>query len=102
MIHNDQCTLVSVFATGPTVTRQEKTVYCAKKSVNYKEFYAATQVGLNPSYVFEIDTMEFEDAFGTVGQTRIRPTELIYNNEKFNIIRTYEPNRYLIEVTVGP
>jgi hypothetical protein len=30
-----------------------------------------------------------------------RPTELIYQGEKFNILRTYETTNATIEVTVG-
>ena len=29
------------------------------------------------------------------------PTELVFNGDTFNVIRTYEPDNYTIEVTVG-
>ena len=104
MQRNDQATLVTVQANGATVTRTEKTLFCAKKSVAYSEFYAATQVGINPKYIFVFDLDDYENSFVTVSIgdeiQRIRPTELIYRGEKYNIIRTYETH-YEIEVTVG-
>ena len=104
MNRNDQATLVTVTANGATVTRTEKTLFCAKKSVAYTEFYAATQVGINPKYIFVFDLDDYEASFVTVGTGeaahKVRPTELIYRGEKFNIIRTYE-NHFEIEVTVG-
>ena len=63
MIHNSQATLITLTASGATVTRNEKTVFCGKRSVTYKEFYAAVQVGINPSYIFEFDINEYESAF---------------------------------------
>ena len=106
MIHNDQCILVTLTAAGSEVTRNETEVFCGKKSVNFKEFYAASQVGINPSYIFEMDISEYESAVIRTPNadqtvTVTRPTELIYQGEKFNIIRTYETTNQLIEVTVG-
>lgn len=102
MIHNDEATLVTLTASGATVTRTETPVWCTKKSVSYKEFYAAVEVGINPTYIFEIDIDEYNRAvIIETGGTKKRPTELIYDGEKFNIIRTYEKIGGLIEVTVS-
>ena len=106
MIHNSQCTLVTLTASGATVTRTEKMVFCGRRSVTYKEFYAATQVGINPTYIFELDINEYESAIVTISNndqtvTKVRPTELIFDGEKYNIIRTYETTNNLIEITVG-
>lgn len=106
MIHNSQATLITLTASGAMVTRNEKTVFCGKRSVTYKEFYAAVQVGINPSYIFEFDINEYESAFVKVTETGgtvkiYRPTELIFEGEKFNIIRTFETTNHTIEVTVS-
>ncbi len=106
MQHNSQCTLVTLTASGPTVTRNEKLVFCGKKSVTYKEFYAAVQVGINPTYIFEFDIDEYESSFiRTTNEdqtvTVARPTELIFEGEKFNILRSFETTNHQIEVTVG-
>lgn len=106
MIHNSQATLITLTASGATVTRNEKTVFCGKRSVTYKEFYAAVQVGINPSYIFEFDINEYESAFVKVTETGgtvkiYRPTELIFEGEKFNIVRTFETTNHTIEVTVS-
>lgn len=106
MVHNDEATLVTLTASGSTITRTETPVFCTKKSVTYKEFYAAVQVGINPSYIFEFDLSEYESAFVKVTETGgtvkvYRPTELIFEGEKFNIIRTFETTEHKIEVTAG-
>ena len=106
MNHNDTCKLVTLTVQGATVTRTETEVFCGRKSVSYKEFYAATQVSINPSYIFELDIDEYESSFVVIQNqdetvTKVRPTELIYDGEKYNIIRTYETTSHLIEVTVG-
>ncbi len=102
MIHNEEAKLVTLTTSGATVTRTETPVWCGKKSVTFKEFYAAVEVGINPIYVFEIDIDEYNRAIITeTGGHKQRPTELIYNDEKFNIIRTFEPVGGIIEVTVG-
>lgn len=105
MQHNEEATLVTLTANGSQVKRTEKTLFCGKKSVTYKEFYAAVQVSLNPQYIFEFDVDEFESACVKTGtppnMTKHKPTELIYEGCKYNIIRTYEPTNGTIEVTVG-
>lgn len=106
MVHNEEAKLVTLSASGSTVSRTETAVFCGRKSVTFREFYAATQVGINPSYVFEMDKSEYDAALIRTTNadetvTVTRPTELIYEGEKFNIIRTYETTTDLIEVTVG-
>ena len=101
VIHNDKAKLVTLVSSGSVVTRTETEVFVGKKSVGYREFYAAVEVGLNPTYVFEMDLDEYERACTIIGEKRHIPTELIWGGAKFNIIRTYEPNDGTIEVTVS-
>lgn len=102
MVHNDEATLVTLTASGSTITRTETPVWCTKKSVNYKEFYAAVEVGITPQYIFEVDIDEYIRAvIVETGGTKKRPTELIYDGEKFNIIRTYEKVGGLMEITAS-
>lgn len=103
MVHNDEAKLVTLIASGATVTRTETPIWCTKKSVSYKEFYAAVEVGINPTYIFEIDIDEYLAAVITdeTSGKKTRPTELIYDGEKFNIIRTYEKVGGLMEITVS-
>ena len=102
MVHNDEAKLVTLTASGATVVRTETPVWCTKKSVSYKEFYAAVEVGINPTYIFEVDIDEYLRAVITeTGGTKKRPTELIFDGEKFNIIRTYERVGGLMEITVS-
>ena len=101
MIHNDEAKLVTLYASDATLSRTETTVFCGKKSVSYREFYAAVEVGINPSYIFEMDVEEYEQACSTVSGVRHIPTELIYQDAKYNIVRTYEKPDGTIEVTVS-
>ena len=101
MVHNDEAKLVTLTASGSTVTRTETSVFCTKKSVSYKEFYVAVEVGINPQYIFEIDIDEYLAAVKTVSGAKYRPTELIFDGEKFNIIRTYEKVGGIMEITVS-
>ena len=102
MVHNDEAKLVTLTASGSTVVRTETPVWCTKKSVSYKEFYAAVEVGINPTYIFEVDIDEYIRAIITeTGGTKKRPTELIFDGEKINIIRTYEKVGGLMEITVS-
>lgn len=102
MVHNDEAKLVTLTASGATIVRTETPVWCTKKSVSYKEFYAAVEVGINPTYIFEVDIDEYLRAVITeTGGTKKRPTELIFDGEKFNIIRTYERVGGLMEITVS-
>jgi hypothetical protein len=101
MVHNDEATLITLAASGSTVNRIETPVFCGKKSVGYREFYAAIEVGMNPTYVFEMDVDEYEQACSVENEVRRIPTELIYGGAKYNIIRTYEKPDGTIEVTVS-
>lgn len=103
MVHNDESKLVTLVANGPQITRVETPVWCTKKSVSYKEFYAAVEVGMNPTYIFEMDIDEYAAAVlkDEASGKKIRPTELVYDGEKFNIIRTYEKIGGLMEITVS-
>lgn len=101
MVHNDEATLITLMADGSTVDRIETSVFCTRKSVNYKEFYAAVEVGMNPTYVFEVDIDEYIAAVKVQGDKKIRPTEIIFDGEKFNIVRTYEKVGGIIELTVS-
>ena len=101
MQHNDIAKLVTLTTSGSEISRTETEIFCGKKSVTYKEFYAAVEIGINPLYVFEMDTDEYARAVISLADKKQRPTELIYDGEKFNIIRTYEPGDGTIQITVG-
>lgn len=57
-----------------------KKVYAKKQSVKTGEFYNAVQVGLSPSAEFVIKKLNYNSE-----------EELIWNNEKYSIIRTVDP-----------
>ena len=89
---NEIITLITKSCTGATVELKETEVFAEKKSVRQSEFYAAQQVGLNPSLVFVIDIRDFESVKA--------PVEVIYNEETYTVIRTYCIGEN-VEITVG-
>lgn len=89
---NDVIVLVAKVADGANVSLKKTRVFAEKKSVRQSEFYAAYQVGLNPSLVFVVDARDFENAS--------EPTEVIYNDKTYTIIRTYCTGA-TVEITVG-
>lgn len=101
MKRNDQATLIVYTRNKSVLIPNRTTKYCGKKSVRYSEFYAATQVGMTPKYILEFDLEEYEDTYITTSDGKQIPTEIEYNGEHYNVIRTYEPDNYTIEVTIG-
>lgn len=91
-MRNDVITLVSKKVNGASIESVENQVFARKKSVRQSEFYAAYQVGLNPSLVFVVDARDFDGAS--------EPTEVIYNGKTYTIIRTYCTGA-TVEITVG-
>lgn len=55
-------------------------IYAKKQSVRTNEFYNATMVGLTPSIEFQIKKLNYHNE-----------DEVIWNNERYTVIRTVEP-----------
>lgn len=94
-LRNEKIKLITKIVKGSTTSDQETEVYAEKKAVNYREFYAAQQVGLNPRLVFSVDLLDYEAAV-----VEREPTEIIFNGRRYVIIRVYE-SASSIELTVS-
>lgn len=57
-----------------------KKIYAKKQSVRTSEFYNATMVGLTPNIEFVIKKLNYHNE-----------DEVIWNNERYSVIRTIEP-----------
>lgn len=55
-------------------------IYAKKQSVRTNEFYNATMVGLTPSIEFQIKKLNYHNE-----------DEVIWNNERYTVIRAVEP-----------
>jgi hypothetical protein len=95
-VRNEIITLIANSVSGANVTAKETVVFAEKKSVRQSEFYAATAVGLKPELVFSVDVRDFE----TAATEQYDPTEILYNERHYNVIRTYCTGAD-IEITVG-
>ena len=61
-----------------------KKCYAKKQSVKTNEFYSAVEVGLTPSFEFVVKRLNYNGE-----------SEVEWNNERFQVIRTVDPkNKY--------
>ena len=72
------------------VTRTERMVYCAIRSVSRAEFYTALNVGIEPEYVFALSVADEYQ-----GERYVR-----YRDQIFDVVRTYVTEEDGIEITV--
>lgn len=74
----------------PTDQEHPAQVLGSKKSVKRTEYYKALKAGDQPSIAVEVWAADFLDASVTDKDGNIyEPSELIYNNQRFKIGRTY-------------
>ena len=74
----------------PIETSTEIEVYAKILSIGQQEFYQAQATGLKPELKFEIaDYLDYEDE-----------KELIHDNKRYRILRTYRKSTRQLEITV--
>lgn len=74
----------------PIETSTEIEVYAKILSIGQQEFYQAQATGLKPELKFEIaDYLDYEDE-----------KELIHDNKRYQILRTYRKSTRQLEITV--
>ena len=69
--------------------------YCQVKKVRMSEFYAGQQSGIRPTLQFTTRTCDFFHN----AEVETDVTYIIYNNRKYNVLRTYLVTDDVIEVT---
>lgn len=75
---------------GRKKTQQKKEIFAEVLSIGQQEFYQSQATGLKPELKFEIaDYLDYENE-----------KELIYNNVKYQVLRTYRKNKTQLEITV--
>lgn len=70
-------------------TISKRKVYVALSSVRQSEFYQAQAIGVKPEVLLVIRKFEYKNEMC-----------IEYKNEKFNVLRTYDKNNGLIELTL--
>lgn len=65
-------------------------VFANKKSVRQSEFYQAHADGMKPEIVFEVMTVDYEEAESR--QDEGRQMKVKYNNRVYRLIRPYSAN----------
>jgi hypothetical protein len=96
--------LVTQYKDGTTIKENTREIFASVKSVARNEFYSAYAMGLRLKYIFVIHSWEFSIADYPVTTdevtTTYRPTHIRYEDELFEIVRTYEVERGQLEITV--
>lgn len=83
-------TVINVPGQGRKKTQSEKEVFARVLSVGMQEFYQAQSTGLKPELKFEIaDYLDYNNE-----------KELIYNDVKYQVLRTFRKNGKSLEITV--
>lgn len=100
---NEECILITRKATGADISNKETGVFCEKKSVVRNEYYAAYAVGLRPRLTLTIYQPDYELSFVENDDRTIEePSQVIYNDRKYNIYRAYEVQENdEVELTIG-
>lgn len=74
---------------GDTIqTETTQTVFADKQSIRQNEFYQAMATGLKPELKFVIRLIDYNNQ-----------SLLLYDNKRYNIIRTYDVDGEQIELT---
>lgn len=92
--------LVTQYKDGKEIKTYSKKIYANKKSLTRSEFYAAYGVGLRPSMIFEIYPNEYKLADVTSGSKTYHATHIKYKGELLEIVRTYEIDRFNMNIIV--
>jgi SPP1 family predicted phage head-tail adaptor len=74
----------------PEQAQTEKEVYCNVKSVKRSEFYQAQLNNIALAFVFEVSAHDYADE-----------KNLIYNEKRYRITRTFQKNTEVLELVVS-
>ncbi len=87
-------------ADGFPVEKTERYLeYATKKSVTRSEFWQALQNGITAKMVLEMRTEDWEETATRNGIKKEYPTQLEYDGEIYDIVRTYQTSKAKIELT---
>ena len=82
----------------PVQTTEEIPVYVRKKSAVRTEYYEALRSGFTVKMVFEVRQEDFKKSQHTENGKKVYATKIIYDGSTYDIIRTYEPDKAMIEL----
>lgn len=99
-MRNDKIILITNVPDGENISEKEFPVFAEKKSVARTEFYAAYGVGLNARWTFNINPGDYESTRVVLNGEEFYASQIIYNEARFDIVRTYQSNIDNMEVVV--
>lgn len=82
----------------PVETMHEIPVYAEEKSVTRDEFYKSMQAGVSVKIILEVRIEDFELSRHIENERTAYARKLRYNDEIYDIIRTYKPGKSKMEI----
>lgn len=92
--------LITQYKEGKTIKEFSQPIYAKSKSLSRNEFYSAYGVGLRPNRIFVVHPMEYQLADVRTEDKVYHATHIRFEGELFEIVRTYEVDRFNMEITV--
>ena len=86
---------------GEDETIAEIEIFASVKSVGRTEYYEALRNGIDLKIIFSINPDDFKLADSVVDGKKISASQVIYDNEKFLIRRTYTSDMNTMELMCG-
>ncbi len=79
----------------------ETECFCAINSVRGSEVYDAMRNGIKLVFVVALNVDDYKSAYTTVDGKTKKPSRVEYEGEEFQIIRTYQTNDKMIELSIA-
>lgn len=100
---NDIAKLIYYGVVNNKPVKKEIEVYVNKKSITRQEFYTSYQAGLNPKCIFEVRSIDYELTKQIDEDTHkpVYAAQIEYEGGVYEIIRTYEKQNGMVELTCG-
>lgn len=82
-------------------TWKETTVFAYSKSIKMTEYYEASRNAIAVSRIFGMNIADYEAAAVIVEGKKVKPKMLVADGTKYRIVRAYEMNDVIVELTVA-
>lgn len=85
----------------PVTTKRRKHIYVQEKSATRLEFYEAMRSGINVSHTFDVRKEDWELNVKLVDGKKTYPTQIEYDGEVLDIVRTYGADKATVQLICG-
>ena len=99
-MRSESIELITEYKQDKEIKQYSKKIYAHIKSLSRNEFYSAYGVGLRVQHIFTVLPCEYKLADVVIGDKVYHATHVKYKGEIFEIVRSYEVDRFNMELTV--